>query len=105
MTVRRGHAILRGTGQAKPQHALQVAGFNRNADVRESWWKMKRKLFKEMSAAQPNPAHRFFGELGMRGKHIGREHSHTAWVVDFVRSDLLTVSGDGPLVQVSRVYV
>ncbi|CAE7249959.1 cobB [Symbiodinium microadriaticum] len=50
---------------------MTVGNFNHDGEVRAKWWVMKRKLMKEMSMAEPNPAHCFFGELEKRGKLEG----------------------------------
>eukprot|EP00439_Symbiodinium_sp_Y106_P039494 s3048_g4.t2 len=50
---------------------MTVGNFNHDGDVRAKWWVMKRKLMNEMSMAEPNPAHCFFGELEKRGKLAG----------------------------------
>eukprot|EP00928_Gymnodinium_smaydae_P019807 TRINITY_DN17625_c0_g2_i1.p1 TRINITY_DN17625_c0_g2~~TRINITY_DN17625_c0_g2_i1.p1 ORF type:complete len:625 (+),score=62.31 TRINITY_DN17625_c0_g2_i1:63-1937(+) len=47
---------------------MTVQNFNRDADVTESWWKMKRSLIHEMRTATPNPAHTFFALLEQQGK-------------------------------------
>ncbi|CAJ1335996.1 unnamed protein product [Effrenium voratum] len=47
---------------------MTVKNFNNDPEVRAAWWSLERKLHREISAAEPNPGHRFFGMLERRGK-------------------------------------
>ena len=50
------------------RRSAEVKNFNNDPEVRAAWWSLERKLHREISAAEPNPGHRFFGMLERRGK-------------------------------------
>lgn len=45
--------------------------FNRDPTVQAEWWQLERKLMGELSKAEPNAAHQFFGMLEQQGKLHG----------------------------------
>lgn len=47
---------------------MTQAAFNCDPETQAAWWALKRKLQAELAAAEPNPAHNFFGLLERQGK-------------------------------------